>query len=250
MKQHLNKVIVAGVLLTGFSSCTTPPEPAPTDWAQEASKQYELGSFSEAVRLYEKSIAVDGASFEAYYALGRCQAQLKQYGKSVKAFEQAIALGKNSGSTDLKEAEVRLMIAYYDAGLYDASIAAAEVVLGTDSTHLQAYACLAKSHYALKDFDAALKTYKNYLPKMNPSAPERVGALKQAAFSAYGLKKGAEARKYYEEYFKLKQAKAQYITNDDWYWRGQIANVNLETELKNLYWSKLPKNFLKSKGVK
>lgn len=287
MKSQIGKtlkpyfLIVSLVAMLFLAGCTQePPAPPASD---VAGKAFNVGDYETAIAKYTEAITSEGDRYEFYFNRGTAYQKLGQRDNAIRDFQRAMAIKpKDTGRSAYALAEL-----YLESRDYDQALAYAAKVLEQDARNAaakdvqkRALSALVESGKVEKAYDAAQDMLDN-----DPYNPVALGvegkalyemdrfdeAAESLAKAREGVQRGSEdwldysrllglstmrnqqfekARAIYmNDYYKVKQQVGKPITDEDNYWAGAMADVNLDDADRVFYWSKLSIKFKKEKGI-
>ncbi|HZU70527.1 MAG TPA: serine/threonine-protein kinase [Ktedonobacteraceae bacterium] len=161
---------------TNTSEATPPQQNKKTD--QQRVKEQLLaegnahamnGNYQEAIRAYDRAIALDPNDAAAYNARGIAHYALKQFQAAIADFEQAITLDSmyqlayqnfNLAYSALKEQYLDEGNGLYNAGEYQQAIAAYDRAIALDPQDARAFNFRGSAYFALRQFSQAIADFK------------------------------------------------------------------------------------------
>lgn len=122
-----------------------------------------LGSYSDAVEVYERLISLDPNNLEGYCNLGITLRNLKMYEESIANLKRALKL-----KPDYTAALINLGNTYIDLGKPSAGIKYYEQAVNSDKNSVQAHFNMGVALYSMGNLKEASNSYKKAL-ELNPS---------------------------------------------------------------------------------
>ncbi len=138
-----------------------------------------------------------------------------------------------------------LAINAYHAKNYETALKYSELVLSKNPNSETEVFIKLNSFYNLNRYEDFLDFYESDKDKLSDSEKE-LAVTKQAALVYFKIESGKLAYKTFKSYAQRKGK----LSQDDYYWGGAIADVNLLDQERDSYWSKLSLKNLKKYKIK
>lgn len=147
--------------------------------------------------------------------------------------------------TMLEQAEMALNAERYEEALHKA-----ELVLQQNDQNVKAVYVRGFAAYGLGEMPIAKDALSSVRSSFGPQSAAGRVLLKTLALTHFRLKEFDSAYAVYGEFLAAKKKAGSALLDDDLYWAGAIADVNLKDDERDQWWSKLSTAFKKSKGMK
>ncbi len=148
---------------------------AEATWFECGVRAEEEGCFEEAAYAYERAVAEDGPSAEAWFNLGNVRFVQNQQDRAARAFARALEL-----EPDYVEAWNNFANVQSELGCFDEALAAYQRAIAIAPDYADAYYNCAETLLALGDEAGARRHWQAYL-KRDPSSPWAAEVLKKLA---------------------------------------------------------------------
>lgn len=136
------------------------------------------------------------------------------------------------------------------AGRYKEALHKAELVLQQNDQNTTAVYVRGMAAFGVNDLEVAKAVLSSVRASYRPENASGRELLKTLALTHFKLKEFEAAESVYGEFIAAKRSAGSALLDDDLYWAGVIADVNLENDQRDQWWSKLSTAFKKSKGIK
>ena len=205
--------------------------------------------YEEAATNWTLALA-QGSSYDRHLSRGDCYRLYGKYDLAASDYTQAMALRPGDNDTArLARMKVLLKDNQISPALADADYFIQKNVHTEDALTIQA-ACL----YQTGDYTNCVIKSEQLIKRGARTDHEFHYNLAMAYYKIYKEKREpadykTKALKHYETFFTKKSNAGYVITSDDWFYRGALAWVNLDTDSRNKHWKNLPADYLKKKNI-
>jgi len=135
------------------------------------------------------------------------------------------------------------------AGQYEQALQMADGVLQENDRQSEALTIRGIAAVELKEYAMGREALKMARGTYGPDSRQGRQLLKKLAQAEFYLKEFTAAEVPYQAYLNAKKSAGSILLDDDLYWAGVIADVNLKNAERDRYWSKLSSGFKKTKGI-
>ncbi len=214
--------------------------------AAKAQKAFNAGDFDKAITLYSKEISKKGVTYE--YALSRARAY-KNLGRYPEALaDLQTAAGLKPEDQGIVAGEQALIL--FALKKHAEALAAANQALKIKPEDVALLQLKAASLMELKRHDEALASFTQLKGLLKPGSPAALAVARNQALCLLQLERFQEARQtYMAGYLTPLEKQGCQISEEDYYWAGALADVNLLDKERDQFWSKLSQRFRKLKGI-
>jgi len=220
-----------------------------------AIKAERCGDYQGGVREYGRAIVAEGSSYGAshklfmhglYLGRGRCYAALGNNESALMDFGKAGEfLPNDNGQVALARGNLYLSMDRFEDALGDA-----ELILQLNGENVVGCWIKGLALYGLKRYDEAGDFLLLAAKGVEVGSDEWLRVNRVLGLNFFALRKGAEARKFYMVYFEGKRGAGIRLSNDDYYWAGVLADVNLDEVACRKFWSHLSVSYKKTKNIR
>ena len=233
-----------GLACTLFG-CKTPEGPKASELAQ---KDFNSGDWSKAVVKYSQAITKEGKAYQFSFNRGICYREMGRNKDAIADFGDAMTLNSNdNGKAAFERAKLLL-----DEKRFASAIKDADLILELNPQNTEAKLIKGLALYEVKQYEESAEFLSSSM-KVFSAKSNKGMALRKALAKGY-LKQGkialtVKARTVYMEYFNARKDLG-ILDNDDNYWAGVMADINLDNVSRDRFWSKLPIRYKRAKGIK
>ncbi len=135
-------------------------------------------------------------------------------------------------------------------GDYQLALTKAERVLLVNDRNRTAIYIRGMAAFALNELTIAKEALSSVRSAFSLSDLRCRRIVKTLAKTHFKLKEFSEAHAVYQDYLALKDQAGSVLIDDDLYWAGVMADVNLKDDERDQWWSRLSAGFRKEKGIK
>ncbi len=144
------------------------------EWFKKGNEATEAGDYEEALRCFERTVALDAAHLGGYRNMGCVYGMRGMWAEAIEPFQKALAIDPN-------DAHIRhnLGFCWYKEGHFDEAVAEFEKAIALDLTFRDAYHNLGIVYGKKGLFDKAIPMFKEAL-RIGPNNPETHFSLAKA----------------------------------------------------------------------
>jgi tetratricopeptide (TPR) repeat protein len=139
--------------------------------------------------------------------------------------------------------------AAWESGAYSKAAEQADAALAVNDRSMEALYIRGMSAIELKDYQMGCEMLTKAQTAYEPGSEEGLAMRKQMAKAYFQMQKFPQAEAQMNEYINIKQSEGRLLQEDDYYWAGTIADVNMKDQTRDAYWAHLSRAFKKSKGI-
>ncbi len=133
---------------------------------------------------------------------------------------------------------------------YKEALNKAELVLQQNDQNVKAVYVRGMAAFGLNELPIAKEALSSIRASFGPQSASGRVLIKTLALTHLHLKEFEQADTVYKEFIAAKKDAGSALLDDDLYWAGVIADVNLKNDERDRWWSKLSTAFKQSKGMK
>lgn len=137
----------------------------------------------------------------------------------------------------------------WSAGAYSKAAEQADAALADDDRSMEALYIRGMSAIELKDYQMGCEMLTQAATAYDPGSEEGLAMRKQMAKAYFQMQKFPQAEAQINEYINIKKSLLRLLLEDDYYWAGVIADVNMKDKVRDAYWANLSREFKKAKGI-
>lgn len=139
--------------------------------------------------------------------------------------------------------------AAWRSGAYSKAAEQADAALAANDRSVEALYIRGMAAVELKDYQMGCEMLAKAATAYDPGSEEGLAMRKQMAKAYFYQQKFPQAEAQMNEYINIKQSEGRLLLEDDYYWAGVIADVNMKDKTRDAYWANLSQAFKKSRGI-